>query len=58
MTGIGRAAAEKIFYRALTLYFTSSTNYAGARAATLSAATDLGYSAAAVSAAWAAVNVN
>ena len=58
VTGIGRAAAEKIFYRALTVYFTSSTNYAGARAATMSAATDLGYSAAAVSAAWAAVNVN
>jgi Zn-dependent metalloprotease len=41
LTGIGRAAATKIWYRALTVYFTSSTNYAGARAATLKAAADL-----------------
>ena len=41
LAGIGRAKAEKIWYRALTVYMTSSTNYAGARAATLSAATDL-----------------
>jgi Zn-dependent metalloprotease len=39
--GIGTAAAEKIFYRALTVYMTSSTNFAGARTATLNAATDL-----------------
>ncbi|MDQ3161056.1 MAG: M4 family metallopeptidase [Pseudomonadota bacterium] len=58
VTGIGRAAAEKIWYRALTVYMTSSTNYAGARAATLSAAADLSYSTAAVAAAWSAVNVN
>lgn len=58
VTGIGRAAAEQIFYRALTVYFTSSTNYAGARAATLSAAADLNYSTSAVAAAWSAVNVN
>jgi len=58
VTGIGRAAAEKIWYRALTVYMTSSTNYAGARAATISAAADLGYSTSAVAAAWAAVNVN
>ena len=62
LTGIGRAAAQKIWYRALTVYMTSSTNYAGARAATISASTDLygGGSAQtnAVKAAWSAVNVN
>ena len=62
ITGIGRAAAQKIWYRALTVYMTSSTNYAGARAATISASTDLygGASAQtnAVKAAWSAVNVN
>jgi Zn-dependent metalloprotease len=58
VTGIGRDAAQKIWYRALTVYMTSSTNYAGARAATLSAAADLGYSTSAVAAAWSAVNVN
>ena len=41
VTGIGRAAAEKIWYRALTVYMTSSTNYTGARTATLNAARDL-----------------
>jgi Zn-dependent metalloprotease len=60
LVGIGRANAEKIWYRALTVYMTSSTNYAGARTATLSAATDL-YGAAsaeyaAVATAWTAVN--
>ena len=58
VAGIGRDAAQKIWYRALTVYMTSSTNYAGARAATLSAAADLGYSTSAVAAAWSAVNVN
>jgi len=62
LTGIGRDAAGKIWYRALTVYMTSGTNYAGARAATISAATDLygGTSAQtnAVKAAWSAVNVN
>jgi Zn-dependent metalloprotease len=58
LTGIGRDAAQKIWYRALTVYMTSSTNYAGARAATLSAAADLGYSTSAVAAAWSAVSVN
>ncbi|HET7127423.1 MAG TPA: M4 family metallopeptidase [Lysobacter sp.] len=58
ITGIGRDAAQKIWYRALTVYMTSSTNYAGARAATLSAASDLGYSTSAVAAAWSAVGVN
>jgi Zn-dependent metalloprotease len=62
LTGIGRDAAGKIWYRALTVYMTSGTNYAGARAATLSAAMDLygGGSAQynAVAAAWSAVSVN
>jgi Zn-dependent metalloprotease len=62
LAGIGRTAAGKIWYRALTVYMTSSTNYAQARAATLSAATDL-YGAGssqynAVAAAWSAVSVN
>ncbi|MFF8844476.1 M4 family metallopeptidase [Streptomyces sp. NPDC015127] len=61
VSGIGRAAAERIWYKALTAYMTSTTDYAGARTATLSAATDLyGASSAeyqAVNAAWAAVNV-
>ena len=60
--GIGRDAAQKIWYRALTVYMTSSTNYAGARAATLSAAADLyGNGSAnynAVAATWSAVGVN
>jgi len=41
VTGIGGTDAAKIFYRALTVYMTASTNFAGARTATLSAATDL-----------------
>lgn len=62
LAGIGHGKAEKIWYRALTVYMTSSTNYAAARTATLSAAADL-YGAGsaevnAVAAAWAAVNVN
>ncbi|GAA2917305.1 hypothetical protein GCM10020221_11810 [Streptomyces thioluteus] len=39
--GIGRGAAEKIWYKALTRYMTSTTNFKGARAATLKAARDL-----------------
>jgi Zn-dependent metalloprotease len=62
LVGIGRTAASKIWYRALTVYFTSNTDYAAARAATLSAATDLyGGSSTqynAVVAAWNAVSVN
>jgi zinc metalloprotease ZmpA len=62
LTGIGRSDAERIWYRALTVYMTSRTSYSGARAATLSAATDLfGTGSAelsAVAAAWSAVNVN
>jgi Zn-dependent metalloprotease len=62
VAGIGRAAAEKIWYRALTVYMTSSTNYKGARTATLNAAKDL-YGAGstqynAVAAAWSAVAVS
>ncbi len=61
ITGIGRDAAAKIWYRALTVYMTSSTNYAGARTATLNAARDL-YGAGSVqqntvAAAWSAVSV-
>ncbi len=60
--GIGRSKAEKIWYRALTVYMTSSTNYAAARNASLSAAADLYGSGsaevAAVAAAWSAVLVN
>lgn len=62
VTGIGRDKAAAIWYRALTVYMTSTTDYAGARAATLRAAEDLyggadGGEYAAVGAAWAAVNV-
>ncbi|MBD0837537.1 M4 family metallopeptidase [Streptomyces sp. TRM68416] len=61
LTGIGRAKLGAIWYRALTVYMTSSTNYAGARAATLRAAKDLygdgSAEYAAVGAAWSAVNV-
>ncbi|MEV5909562.1 M4 family metallopeptidase [Streptomyces chartreusis] len=61
VSGIGRAKLGKIWYRALTVYMTSSTKYAGARTATLSAAKDLyGTGSAeerAVAAAWSAVNV-
>jgi Zn-dependent metalloprotease len=61
IVGIGNAALGKIWYRALTVYMTSSTNYKGARTATLNAATDL-YGAGsanynAVAAAWSAVSV-
>ncbi|MFE9837467.1 M4 family metallopeptidase [Streptomyces sp. NPDC005551] len=62
VTGIGRAKALQIWYKALTTYMTSTTKYAGARTATLSAASALYGSTsteyAAVKAAWTAVNVN
>ena len=62
IAGVGRDAAAKIWYRALTVYMTSNTNYAAARVATLSAAKDLfGQASAqysAVAAAWSAVSVN
>ncbi|GIE82094.1 zinc metalloprotease [Actinoplanes philippinensis] len=68
VTGIGRAKAEKIWFRALDSYFTSNTRYYlasnlanTARAYTLRAATDLYGSCSteykAVQAAWTAVNV-
>ncbi|WP_431960768.1 M4 family metallopeptidase [Actinacidiphila sp. bgisy160] len=38
VAGIGRAAALQIWYKALTTYMTSSTNYAAARTAALNAA--------------------
>ena len=63
LTGIGRDAAAKIWYRALTTKMTSSTDYAGARAATITAAKELAatlgadYSAQ-VAAAWTAVGRN
>ncbi|MDX3355499.1 M4 family metallopeptidase [Streptomyces sp. ME01-24h] len=61
VSGIGREAATDIWYRALTVYMTSTTDYAGARAATLQAAADLhGMGSAtyeAVGDAWAAVKV-
>ncbi|MET7482241.1 M4 family metallopeptidase [Streptomyces sp. NPDC005538] len=61
VTGIGIENAQRIWYRALTTYMTSSTNYAGARTATLQAAADLfgTYSPTylAVADAWAAINV-
>jgi Zn-dependent metalloprotease len=60
--GIGRTKAEQIWYRALTVYMTSNTNYSGARTATLNAAKDLYGSGStqynAVAAAWSAVNVS
>jgi len=61
ITGIGNDKAGRIWYRALTVYMTKRTNYAGARIATLNAAADL-YGAASteyatVNTAWLAVNV-
>jgi Zn-dependent metalloprotease len=61
VTGIGPDKLGKIWYRAISVYMTSSTNYAGARTATLNAARDL-YGAGspeqnAVAAAWSAVSV-
>ncbi|MET9402973.1 M4 family metallopeptidase [Kitasatospora sp. NPDC002965] len=61
VTGIGRDKAAAIWYRALTVHMTSTTDFAGARTATLRAAAELyGADSAAygtVGAAWAAVNV-
>ncbi|KAF1716361.1 peptidase M4 family protein [Pseudoxanthomonas yeongjuensis] len=62
LAGITRAKAEKIWYRALTVYFTSNTGYAAARAATISASNDLygvnSIESKAVAATWSAVKVN
>jgi Zn-dependent metalloprotease len=59
LAGIGRDKAMQIWYRALTVYFTSNTDYANARIATMNAAGDLyGVGSAeqlAVDAAWNAV---
>lgn len=61
VTGIGKDRLGAIWYRALTVYMTSSTDYAGARTATLNAARDLYGSGSAervaVAAAWSAVSV-
>ena len=62
VSGIGRDAAARIWFRALTVYMTSSTNYKGARTATLNATRDL-YGAGStqhntVAAAWSAVAVS
>jgi Zn-dependent metalloprotease len=61
VAGIGLTGAADVMYRALTVYMTSTTDYAGARTATLQSAADL-YGATsdayeAVANAWAAVNV-
>ncbi|MER8062000.1 MULTISPECIES: M4 family metallopeptidase [unclassified Streptomyces] len=62
VTGISRAKALQIWYKALTEYFTSTTDYSDARQGTLQAAADLYGSDSdeynAVAAAWSAVNVN
>ncbi|MFI2607538.1 M4 family metallopeptidase [Kitasatospora sp. NPDC018619] len=62
VAGIGNTKVAKIWYRALTVYMTSTTTYKGARTASLNAARDL-YGAGsteynAVAAAWSAVNVS
>jgi len=61
VTGIGREKAEQIWYRALTAYFVSTTNYQQARGYTLAAAADLygkcGTEYRAVQRAWTAVDV-
>ncbi|GHC46018.1 peptidase [Streptomyces cinnamoneus] len=61
VTGIGREKAQQIFYRALTRYMVSTTDFHEARTATLQAAADIhGADSAeyrAVDKAWAGVNV-
>jgi Zn-dependent metalloprotease len=61
VTGVGADKAARIWYRALTTYMTSSTNFAGARTATINAATDLygagSAEATAVATAWTACGV-
>ncbi|MFD0381957.1 M4 family metallopeptidase [Streptomyces stramineus] len=61
VTGIGRAAAEKVLFKALTERMTPNSNYQSVRAATLYAAAGLygpdSPEHRAVGAAWAAVNV-
>lgn len=62
VSGIGRDAAARIWYRALTVYMTSNTDYAAARTATLNAANDLygvgSTQSSAVASAWSAVSVS
>jgi Zinc metalloprotease (elastase) len=41
VTGIGRDAAEKIWYRTLSTYLTSRSNYAAAREGAIKSAKDL-----------------
>ncbi|WP_434591399.1 M4 family metallopeptidase [Streptomyces sp. A5-4] len=61
LTGIGREKAYQIWYKALSVHMTSTTDYKAARAATLKAAGELygadGAEAKAVAAAWTGVNV-
>ncbi|WP_393060579.1 M4 family metallopeptidase [Streptomyces sp. LN549] len=61
VTGIGRAKAEQIWFKALSTKFTSTTNYAAARTGTLAVAGELyGTTSAeytAVANAWAGINV-
>jgi hypothetical protein len=60
VTGIGIDAALQIWYLAMTSYMTSSTDFAGAAAATQSACSALGYSSTtcdSVTQAWAEVGV-
>ncbi|MFE2878435.1 M4 family metallopeptidase [Streptomyces roseus] len=61
VTAIGRDKAQLIWYKALTTKFNSTTDYAGARAGTIAAATELYGAGSAevknVTDAWAAVNV-
>ncbi len=62
VTGIGRSAAERIFYRALTVYMVPSETFSQARAHTTQAAIDLFESGSqevlSVGQAWSAVGVN
>ncbi|MFE4863032.1 M4 family metallopeptidase [Streptomyces sp. NPDC056670] len=61
VTGVGRDKAQLIWYKALTTKFNSSTDYAGARAGTIAAATELYGATSAevtnITNAWAAINV-
>lgn len=61
VTGIGRDKAQQIFYRALTRYMVSTTDFHEARVATLQAAADMygkdSTEYKTVNAAWSAVNV-
>src|SRR5918997_1257436 len=61
VTGIGADKAAKIWYKALTSYMTSSTNFAGARTATINAANSIygagSVEAISVSQAWSACGI-